>query len=199
MITCSDTEQKQRKEPLTYADELRNARRFAPELPEDHYWIQPHHIEAAQEKLDRLNRRGQRYLNIPESEALKIVKTGRIHQHTTEDGRLIVLDAIRVEGTPPTAPGYQFIAKLEHLQNEDGSYTNVLKTVPGFEGEIPAKYRQAGPNCEVCNRNIYRKETFLVRNIETGEIIQAGRDDLALYTGFSEAEQLANYTSAYAD
>lgn len=170
-----------------------------PELPEGQYWITPSLLDSMQGELDRLNKRGQRYLNIPEDEALKVVKTGRTHAHTTPAGQVVSFESIAMEGTIPNASGYQFIAKLEHLQNEDGSYTNILKAVPGLEADIPVEYRTAGPNCDVCKRNIYRRDTFLVRNVETGEIIQAGRDDLALYTGFDEAEQLANWTSRYAD
>lgn len=171
-----------------------------PELDAEHtYWTRPGLIPEMEKELARLNKRGQRYLGLDEDDAMKIVKTGQTHAHTMPDGQIVDFEAIRIEGTFPKASGYEFMAKLEHLQNEDGSYTNILKPVPGLDAEIPTGYRTAGPNCDVCQRNIYRRDTFLVRNTETGEIIQAGRDDLALYTGYGEAEQLANWTSQYAD
>jgi hypothetical protein len=174
-----------------------------PDLPGDRtYWTRPHLIDDISKEVQRLNSRGQRYFGISEEDGLTLTQLNRTHSYTWIDGTVVPFQAIQITGQEPHVEGFDFLGKIEHLQNEDGSYTNILKTAPQFqdvEGAIPHKYRDAGPNCDICQRNIYRKETFLVRNQVTDEIVQAGRDDLQSYTGYSEADQFANFTSKWAD
>lgn len=186
-----------------FIDKYRAAWESLPELPGDRtYWTRPHLVDDITKEVERLNRRGQRYFGISEEDGLTLKALDRTHTYTHPDGTTVAFRAIEITGQEPQVEGFDFLGKIEHLQNEDGSYTNILKTAPKFqnvEGAIPVKYRDAGPNCDICQRNIYRKETFLVRNQETGEIVQAGRDDLQSYTGYSEADQFANFTSQWAD
>lgn len=84
---------------------------------------------------------------------------------------------IELTGAVPRLAGWDFVATLQHLE-VDGEIANMLRIVPGFEGQLPVKFRECGPeNCDHCKKTIRtRKETFVVRNVETGEWMQVGRN-----------------------
>lgn len=84
---------------------------------------------------------------------------------------------VEVAGERPRLSGWEFIATLQHLNNENGETMNMLRTSPSFTGQLPAEYRTASPhNCDHCRRSIKtRKETFIVRH-EDGSWKQVGRN-----------------------
>lgn len=181
-------------------------------------WVHQQGVENFQKKVDRLNSRARRYF--PNQDPFAVAKTGRVAKATevywdVEGGidfegpvppgarvkrqRGHVWYEYDIKGEPPVVPGFEFVGTIEHIQEEGGEYTNILKKVPGFEDLDLSKYRDAGPNCDLCKRNIYRRDTFLVRNAETGEIKQLGRDDLQNYTGATNAEDMAKYAAMWTE
>ena len=181
---------------------------YPPELPEGEFWVHSHQTHAFQKKVDKLARKAEKLGYDP----LRAVEVGKTHRHEfdrflpngkpEEDfGRVDLWTAYKLEGEPPLIPGYEFVARIEHVKGDattDGKDVNMLKANPTYEGEIPKKYRTAGPNCDRCKRNIYRKDTFIVRNTETGEFVQLGREDLKAYTGNDDILNASKYISAYA-
>jgi len=75
-----------------------------------------------------------------------------------------------------------------HL-GEDG---NVLEAVPGES--VPVEYRTAGPNCDHCGTRRRRKDTFLVKHIETGEVRQVGSTCLHDFLGIDPHMLVSRYT-----
>lgn len=71
--------------------------------------------------------------------------------------------------------GWQFVARLDH-SNETG---NVIRMLPNIEGDIPVAYRTVAPNCDHCQVNRLRRDTFVLRNTTTGEYKQVGSTCLA--------------------
>jgi hypothetical protein len=69
------------------------------------------------------------------------------------------------------------VATLQHLE-VDGEVANMLRIVPGFTESLPLQFRNCGPeNCDHCHKTIRtRKETFVVRSVETGKWMQVGRN-----------------------
>jgi hypothetical protein len=84
---------------------------------------------------------------------------------------------VTITGTIPRLAGWDFLATLDHME-VDGEKANILRVVPGFDGVIPTAFRTATPeNCDHCHKAIRtRKNTFIVRNAETGEFKQVGRN-----------------------
>jgi len=99
---------------------------------------------------------------------------------------------VTIGGEAPAVAGFRFVATLQHL-NIEGETLNVLRTAPGFEGQVPEEFRTATPeNCDHCKRVIStRKETFVVQNTETGVWQQVGRNCLADFLGGRDPHAVA--------
>lgn len=97
--------------------------------------------------------------------------------------------AVEADGTA-IVNGWQFIASVEHTNGG-----NIIKAV--CDVEIPQRYYTSAPICEHCHSNRTRKDTYLVRNVETGEFKQVGKTCLRDFTNGMSAEAAAAYISLY--
>ena len=87
---------------------------------------------------------------------------------------------VEITGPAPVLAGYEFVATLQH---ENAG--TILRTVPGAEvvaGELD-RFRNVKPHCEHCKVRRYRRDSFVVRNVETREVVQVGRNCLGRYIG----------------
>jgi hypothetical protein len=85
-----------------------------------------------------------------------------------------------VTGPAVRLEGYEFLATLQHE-----TAGTILRTVPGAtiaDGELD-RFRTVKPHCEHCKVRRYRKDSFVVRHIESGETIQLGRNCVGKYIG----------------
>lgn len=85
---------------------------------------------------------------------------------------------------------WQFIASVEHTKNG-----NIITGVNGVE--VPERYYNSPPVCEHCNSKRYRKDTYIVRNVTTGEFKQVGKSCLKDFTHGLSAEAVVNYISLF--
>lgn len=99
-------------------------------------------------------------------------------------------NTIEVDGETPMLAGWQFVGTLEHL--EAGT---LLKKVPVFEGEVDlTAYRNSTPdNCDHCHQLRRRNFTYVVRNVETGELKQVGSSCLKDFLGHNSPETVAKW------
>lgn len=90
---------------------------------------------------------------------------------------------LTVHGETPVIEGWEFVATLT-WDSEAGLVTRV---VPGCEDVDLSSLRVEGVNawCDQCNTARLRHDTFAVRNVETGEIKQIGRNCLQAFIGLS--------------
>ena len=91
---------------------------------------------------------------------------------------------VEVEGTA-RIEGWEFIATLEHKGNG-----NVIRKAV-HEVELPERFRTCSPWCEHCNKIRSRKDTYVVRNTESGEFKQVAKNCLMEYTNGLSAEMVA--------
>ena len=84
---------------------------------------------------------------------------------------------------------WEFIATIEHSKP-----INIIRSFRP-EVEIPAHFYTVDTYCEHCKTRRYRKDTYIVRNTETGEFKQVGKSCLRDFTGGLSAEQVASYIS----
>jgi hypothetical protein len=94
----------------------------------------------------------------------------------------------------PKIGGYEFAAVISPTTDEDGKLLgNVMRRVPGFEGDIPVSFRNATNYCDHCKTDRRRLETFVVYGPlahGTG-YRQIGRNCLANYLGLTNPDTLA--------
>lgn len=107
-----------------------------------------------------------------------------------EDGTVATLRFVIVEAEGTARVNdWEFIAVIQHMDpvNLIGSYRP--------EYPIPEQYYTSKPVCEHCNSHRSRKDTYLIRNIVTGEWKQVGKSCLKDFTNGLSAEAVARYVS----
>lgn len=91
---------------------------------------------------------------------------------------------VTVTGSTPRLAGWDFAATLQHLKDDKGHTVNLLRTAPGFEGQLPKWVRTTtSENCDHCQKAIpTRKDTYIVRH-EDGIWKQVGRSCIKDFLG----------------
>lgn len=119
-------------------------------------------------------------------------KVGEVYRELVDENkqkytaRFIQVEA---EGTA-IINDWQFIASVEHTDKG-----NIINRVCDIE--VPERYYTGEPVCEHCNSKRYRKYTYIVRNLTTGEFKQVGKSCLNDFTHGLSAEAAAQYISLY--
>lgn len=144
-------------------------------------------MERLEKKIDQIYRKCQSYGCNFEFD----IVGDEFREITDEHGRRVTAHYIIVEAEGTAViNGWEFAAALEHTPNG-----NIIKGVPGIE--IPERYYKAAPVCEHCNTIRNRKDTYVVRNRETGEFKQVGKSCLKDYTHGLSVELAAQYVSLF--
>lgn len=108
----------------------------------------------------------------------------------------IRINEVEIDGQAPVLNGWKFLAVVEHITGENGN-KNFFRAIP--ESDIPERYRTASADCEHCNLNRMRKDTYLVKHEETGEVKQVGSGCLKDFTGHSTPEMMGRLAEAIFD
>lgn len=106
--------------------------------------------------------------------------------------RLIVVYSVVVNAPTVEIAGYEFSASMEHFA--EGNVLHTLK-----DKSVPKKYRDADPNCDHCNLDRRRKETFILRHIDSNEYKQVGRQCLSDFIGGRNGETYAKIAELYSE
>ena len=109
----------------------------------------------------------------------------KLENGTLDTLRFVIVEA---EGTA-RVNDWEFVATIQHMTptNLIGSYRS--------EYTIPEQYYTNPSICEHCNSQRNRKDTYLIRNVLTGEWKQVGKSCLKDFTQGLSAEAVAQYTS----
>lgn len=91
---------------------------------------------------------------------------------------------VDVRGVAPKLSGFIFVAKIEPY--EAG---NIVKCLP--DETAPEWAWTTDMDCDHCGLKRRRNEIFIVRNVESGELVRVGRTCLADYLGGSSPETIA--------
>lgn len=94
---------------------------------------------------------------------------------------------VEIEGTAPHLNGWEFIATLEHLDNGQ----NIIRKATNEE--VPVEYRTVEIKCDHCGINRRRKDTYLIKNVETGEYKQVGSGCLKDFFNGKDPHNTAKY------
>jgi hypothetical protein len=187
------------------------------------YWIPERNLAQLQDRLDKLARKAQRLgvgeisYSVGQPEPRPFVRNndarlssvgGRYVPYTEkyreayerlyhEPPHVVYIRffPVAVKGSTPRIAGWTFVATLQHMVDEQGKSINILRVVPGFEGDLPEKYRTASPeHCDHCQRAIKtRKDTYILRNDTTGEYKQVGRSCTQDFLGGKNPQAVASF------
>lgn len=137
------------------------------------------------EKLAKMNRKAAKFGLAPvviEWTGEKVVPLTKYNPDTREQeptGEVERFLLCTVTGVAPVIAGWSFVATLQHGE-EAGT---VIRTVPGFAGQIPVQYRNASRFvCDHCQTVRNRKDTYLLQDA-AGNFKQVGANCLADFLG----------------
>ncbi len=160
-----------------------------------------------EELITKINKKAEK-LGLP---GVSFIEIGREHIPAIEVWDTFVLDGefdrmmdryrpahdlieVKLIGQAPFISGWTLVAVLEHSPDFE---LPLVHAVP--EQVVPVHFRKALPNCEHCGHQRTRKETFVLRNVESGEFKQIGRNCLAYFLPGISPERAAEICSFYSD
>lgn len=141
-------------------------------------------------KIAKINKRAAK-LGCPEILLVKVGEPFQDSATTKYDGQLtsikVMRQKVRVIGDAPCVEGWEFIAKLQHIEG-----VVIVSAVPGES--VPVEFREVkSGRCDHCNTNRKRLDTFLLRNEETGAWKVVGRNCLCDFLGGHDPKTAAAY------
>lgn len=151
--------------------------------------------EIFEENMDRLEKKLLRISNKCKKYGCdfhykKIGET--FHELTNDNGKKYIAKFIQIEAEGNAIINdWKFIASVEHTENG-----NIIKKCC-YDVEVPKKYYTSKPVCEHCNSSRFRKSTYIVQNLNTGEFKQVGKSCLADFTKGLSVEYVAHYISLF--
>lgn len=137
--------------------------------------IPEHAMGRLQGALAKLNKKALK----TESGAITLVKVGR---RTEDDGSLVYI--VAVEGDPVKYEGWTFIARLDHNIDPSGE-SNLVYVVPGET--LAEEFWRKPAVCGHCGYIRRRKDTFILREDDSGTMKQVGRTCLKDFFGHDPA------------
>lgn len=91
----------------------------------------------------------------------------------------------------PCLAGWTFVARIDHSQDTG----NIIRAIPNLGVDLPEYLRSVAPNCDHCGAKRRRRDTFVIRNDETGDFQQVGSTCLEDFFGHDpyKIARLAEY------
>lgn len=172
------------------------------ELPRTDFEVPEGKLDRLREQIAKLNTRAKRMKLGPDVwEPITLTVTGermveRRDEHGEPTGFLRKLILVHVVGKTLKYPGWEFLARVEHVPNEDGTFTNIVNATGS--ARVPERFRNTGPTCDQCHATRRRLDTFIVAK-DDGTTRQIGRDCLRDYLGHENPEHLANAAELLGD
>lgn len=144
------------------------------------YHIHEANMERLEKQLARVQAKCRKYgcdfhyAVVGEEFHKRIERDGLLSRPVTERYVLVEAEGIAIVN------GWQFMAKLDH--QPEGNYVTSI-----CDGEIPIRFYTDAPVCEHCRTRRVRRFTYILRNRDTGEWIQVGKQCLRDFTGGMDA------------
>lgn len=145
-------------------------------------------------KIEFLNKRAAK-IGLPAIEVNVIEKSKEMIKfwnvdHSQSWNMPVPFYTIEVIGNSPKIEGWEFIGKIEHT--EAG---NIIKSIGNIT--IPEVYRSVSSECDYCKKDRRRIETFILSS--GNEFKQVGRNCLRDFTGYGDAEKMAEYAENFSN
>lgn len=137
---------------------------------------------ALEEKLEKLNKTAAKLNCNPIT--YDVIK----EEIKKVENQYIKFFHVEIIGNSPIISGWEFLGKIQHE-----SAGNILRILPGNENINLNKYRFIAPICDHCKQNRKRKDTYLIKHENTGEIKQIGKSCLKDFLCHTSPQQIASY------
>lgn len=140
-------------------------------------------------RLTKLQRRANRNHLAPISWTLVRQEQEVVKNFDTGHDEVRRYQVLTVAGPAPRINGWTFVATLEH----DSAGVTLVHAVPGTTSEGELKhYRTQAQWCDHCQKNRFRKDTFVLRS-DAGAYKQVGRSCLQAFLNTTSPELLAEW------
>lgn len=141
------------------------------------FQLSAYELELTREKIAKINARCAKRgipggLNVEYREEIKKEKNDFGIEIET------VVYMTRITGIAPKLPDWDFVATLDY----DPNAGLIVRTYPGVNSINRANLREGW--CDHCQTNRYRKNTYVMRNRNSGEEIQVGSACIKDFTGW---------------
>lgn len=100
-------------------------------------------------------------------------------------GQVVEYIQVQVRGTAPSLSGWSFVATLSPIQQEDGTWVNLIYQVPSNKLDLDQFHQPEHVGvCAHCGKQRRRSKTYLVAN-ENGEILSVGATCVKDFLGYN--------------
>lgn len=160
------------------------------------YLIPAENLAGLEQRVEKLARRSKKTGTPP----VTVTVTEEFEEETREDDgevtHVITRYYVIVGGQTPVIPGWEFVAVVDHLDDDN----NLIREIPQIRQEVRGitpgdltPYLHAAPDCDHCGVDRRRKETFILQAREDGSLKQVGRQCLGDFTGIHNPDQVAKW------
>lgn len=151
------------------------------------YAIHEANVERLQKHMTRIRNKCRKYgCNFKCDEIGEEYRTLKDDRGEEYVARFVLFD---IEGTA-MLNNWEFVAELEYTPKG-----NIIRKASNIE--VPERYYNAPMICEHCGTSRYRKNTYVVHNIKTGEFKQVGKACLLDFTHGLSAEGIGAFLSGF--
>lgn len=154
--------------------------------------IRAHLLPYLENEIKKLNRRANKLGTPPITLTVNKTFFKELKDRTDAFGNPIKEKYVEVtvEGEPPHIPGYDFLATIVH---KDGG--NVVRMVPGADETGVKNFYNAKPDyCDHCKKKRKRIDTFIIKDQQSGELRQIGRNCLSDFLGGRDPKAILFWT-----
>jgi hypothetical protein len=174
---------------MNEADEAGNVeidKKMTEKTLEDTFSVTDAGLNYINRELDRLNKKASR-LGL---EPLTLKVLGK-KEEKQQDGDMRVTHQVKIEGKSPIVGGYEFIANIEHTDAG-----NIINISPNSSlKNLPDEYRKAGATCDHCHTKRDRNNTFVLKDVKTGDLKRVGRNCLKNFMPDVDPKNILTYAA----
>lgn len=159
----------------------------------DEFKVNEYMLAEVKKMLDKVNKK-LKARNLPELE-LEILDD-RVEEFSkkTPKGekykRAIRVYTIKINGNIPEINDYEFVAKIQHTPQG-----NIINMSPKSTVEkLPDEYKTHSQRCDICKTDRERNDTFIIKKVDTGELLCAGRNCLGKFMPLDTVKAFVEYS-----
>lgn len=153
----------------------------SPEMVEEfiswEFELNAYELEMTREKIEKINARCAKR-GIPGGLNVEYREETKKEKNSVGVEIEYVVYMTKITGISPKLPNWEFIATLDYDHNAG----LIVRTYPGVNSIDRSELREGF--CDHCQTERYRKNTYVMRNTETGEQIQVGSSCIKDFTGW---------------
>ena len=158
----------------------------------DEFQVNDWMLTQVKKMLEKVNKK-LKARSLPELE-LNIIKDEVAHYTVKVKGGTDIdkykkIYTIKIDGDIPQINDYEFVAKIQHTPQG-----NIINMSPKSTVEkLPDEYKSHTQRCDICKTNRERNDTFIVKKVDTGELLCAGRNCLGKFMPLDVVKAFVEY------